>query len=258
MFISYLGKVFLYLLLFGIIFYISLCIFFSKYELIKIIYCFLFGIILIFYLRKFITECLHSVIIHQFLQDVNIYAVLLNFILIAPIIIKAPYLRFHLQGFCKFWHKKNMIIMGSKNTQSHILEAIMTMSQKKIGSLITIEKYNTLEQFAQKSISIDANVSKELLINIFMPNTPLHDGAVIIRGNKILSAGAYFMLSNNHRFEKTAGSRHRAALGISENTDSMTIVVSEETGDISIAIESIMLKVNDKNKIQEYLAMFMG
>ncbi|MDV3163913.1 MAG: DNA integrity scanning protein DisA nucleotide-binding domain protein, partial [Candidatus Phytoplasma australasiaticum] len=170
----------------------------------------------------------------------------------------APYLRFYIQNWSGFWNRKKMIVMGNKNTQNQILKAVWFMSEKKIGSLITIEKYNTLEQFAQKSIFIDANVSYELLINIFMPNTPLHDGAVIIRGNKILSAGTYFMLSDNQHFEKITGSRHRAALGISEHTDSMTIIVSEETGDISIAVDGIMLLMNDRNKFQEYLTMFMG
>ncbi|WBL31625.1 diadenylate cyclase [Candidatus Phytoplasma sacchari] len=187
----------------------------------------------------------------------HFYTSLLTFIFLFPIIIKAPYLRFHLQNFSKFWNRNKIFAMGSKNTQKNIIDAIIELSKVKIGALITIEKYNSLEQYAQKSILIDGIVSKELLINIFLPNSPLHDGAVIIRGDKILSAGAYFILSEKQNFEKTTGSRHRAALGISENSDSMSIIISEETGNISIAFEGIMLKMSNKEQIQEYLSMFM-
>ncbi|MDV3182387.1 MAG: DNA integrity scanning protein DisA nucleotide-binding domain protein [Candidatus Phytoplasma australasiaticum] len=238
--------------------YVSLNIFFSKYEVLKMVYCFCLGILFVYFLKFFLEKYNSFQQIRIFLEKINIYNVILNFVLIVPIIIKAPYLRFYIQNWSGFWNRKKMIVMGNKNTQNQILKAVWFMSEKKIGSLITIEKYNTLEQFAQKSIFIDANVSYELLINIFMPNTPLHDGAVIIRGNKILSAGTYFMLSDNQHFEKITGSRHRAALGISEHTDSMTIIVSEETGDISIAVDGIMLLMNDRNKFQEYLTMFMG
>ncbi len=105
---------------------------------------------------------------------------------------------------------------------------------------------------------MNSDVSKEVLINIFTPNTPLHDGAVIIRGgDQILCAGAYFVLSDNQNYDKTMGSRHRAGLGISEITDSLTILVSEETGNTSVAIEGILLKMNDREKLLEYLNMFM-
>lgn len=187
----------------------------------------------------------------------DFYTSLLTFIFLFPIIIKAPYLRFHLQNFSKLWNKNKTFAMGSKNTQMNIIDSVLTLSKMKIGALITIEKYNSLEQYAQNSILIDGTVTKELLISIFLPNSPLHDGAVIVRGDKIISAGAYFILSEKQNFEKKTGSRHRAALGISENSDSMSIIVSEETGNISIAFEGIILKMNDKDQIQEYLSMFM-
>ncbi|MDV3198263.1 MAG: DNA integrity scanning protein DisA nucleotide-binding domain protein [Vigna little leaf phytoplasma] len=247
-------------LLFLIIFlifliYISLHILFSKYELFKIIYSLFLGILFVFALKKIFNK--YNFDIKKELEEIQFYNALLTFVFLVPIIIKAPSLRFHLQNFSKFWNRSKTFLMASKNTQKQILDAVMEMSQNKIGALITIEKYNTLEQFIQNSILIDAHVSKELLMNIFIPNTPLHDGAVIIRGNRIISAGAYFMLSEKKDFKKTTGSRHRAALGISENTDSMTLVVSEETGNISIALEGIILKIKDKNQIQEYLTMFM-
>ena len=134
----------------------------------------------------------------------------------------------------------------------------MYLSKKRIGALITIEKHNSLDQFASKAITIDSEVSKELIINIFTPYTPLHDGAVIIRGNRIRCAGAYYNLTDNQDdIDKTTGSRHRAALGISEVTDSLTVCVSEETGDISLATEGLMIEANDKNKLLEYLDLFL-
>ncbi|WP_411307847.1 diadenylate cyclase [Candidatus Phytoplasma pyri] len=191
------------------------------------------------------------------LLDLKIYDSLLVFSLISIIIIKAPYLRIYFNNYLKFWSKQKNIVMGSHTTQKAILESVIEMSSKKIGALITIEKHNTLDIFSQKAILINGIVSKELIMNIFIPNTPLHDGGTIIRGDRILCAGAYYTLSDDEHFEKTTGSRHRAALGISETTDSMTLVVSEETGRISIALEGIMLNIDDKNKIQEYLIMFM-
>ncbi|AYJ01520.1 hypothetical protein CWO85_03390 [Candidatus Phytoplasma ziziphi] len=233
--------------------YISFRIFFiDKNEFFKIIYFFIFGFILFSFL---IQSKLYKLLVEYI--DCDIKIPLINFILLSPIIIRAPNLRIFFNNLHKLRNKNKKFILVNRNTQEQILEAILEMSQKKIGALITIEKHNSLEQFAKKSILIDAHISKELLMNIFIPNTPLHDGAVIIRGNRILSAGAYFMLSEGQCFQKTTGSRHRAALGISENTDSMTIVVSEETGNISIALESIMLQMKDANQIKEYLITFI-
>ncbi|MEZ0180512.1 diadenylate cyclase ['Camptotheca acuminata' phytoplasma] len=244
----------LFLLFFFFVSYISFLVFFSKYEFLKIIYSFILIIVFFVFIEKVINTYGLSGRIQWFSFDIR--PPLMTFLMLFLIIIKAPYLRYHLQNL-NFWGKNKLFIAGSINTHQQILEAVIEMSEKKIGALITIEKNNSLQQFAKKSILIDGNITKELLINIFIPNTPLHDGAVIIRGNKILSAGAYFMLSDKQHFKKTTGSRHRAALGISEITDSMTIVVSEETGNISIALEGILLKMKDINQITEYLEAFI-
>ncbi len=187
----------------------------------------------------------------------NIYQALLVLIPTIVVVIAAPDLRLTFNSIWKENNRKEAIVMGSERTKQEIIEATLYLAKNKIGALITIEKHNTLDQFSNKAIMMNSEVSREVLVNIFTPNTPLHDGAVIIRGDKILCAGAYFTLSSNESFEKTTGSRHRAGLGISEVSDSMTIVVSEETGSISIAIEGIMLKTNDRVKLQEYLNMFM-
>ncbi|WP_245588322.1 diadenylate cyclase [Acholeplasma equifetale] len=173
------------------------------------------------------------------------------------IIIGAPDIRLTLESLWKETAKSSAVMMGSDRTKNEIIKAVTLLSKNKIGGLITIEKFNTLDQYSERAIMLNADVSHELLINIFTPNTPLHDGAVIVRGDKILCAGAYYVLTSNENFEKTTGSRHRAALGISEITDSLTVIVSEETGSISIAINGVMTKMKDENALNEYLSLFM-
>lgn len=155
-------------------------------------------------------------------------------------------------------NNKITLLSSSIKTKNEVADACTYLSKKRIGALITIEKHNSLDQYASKAIILDSEVSKELIINIFTPYTPLHDGAVIIRGNRIRCAGAYYKLTDNRDdLDKTTGSRHRAALGISEVTDSLTICVSEETGDISITTNGLMVEANDKNKLLEYLDLFL-
>ena len=113
-------------------------------------------------------------------------------------------------------------------------KAIQYMSKRRIGALITLEQKTGLEEYVETGIKLDAVVTGELLINIFIPNTPLHDGAVIIKNNRIQVASAYLPLSDNAMIPKSLGTRHRAAVGISEVTDAITVVVSEETGGVTI------------------------
>ena len=117
-----------------------------------------------------------------------------------------------------------------------IVQATEYLRKNRIGALIVLERDNSLNDYINKSKKIYADISSELLISIFFPNNPLHDGGVIIQGDKITSAGAVFPTSDNVRISKRLGTRHRAALGISEEMDSISLVVSEETGRLSIAI----------------------
>ena len=113
-------------------------------------------------------------------------------------------------------------------------QAIQYMSKRRIGALITVQMNTGLDDYIETGIPLDADVSGALLINIFIPNTPLHDGAVIIKDNRIAVAAAYLPLSESNLIPKELGTRHRAAVGISEVTDALTIVVSEETGSVTI------------------------
>lgn len=117
-----------------------------------------------------------------------------------------------------------------------IVNAVEYLKRMRIGALIVIERDNSLNDYIEKSKKLYADISSDLLISIFFPNNPLHDGGVIIQGDKITSAGAVFPTSDNLKISKRLGTRHRAALGISEEMDCISLVVSEETGRLSIAI----------------------
>ena len=121
-------------------------------------------------------------------------------------------------------------------------QAIQYISKRRIGALITIQQNTGLEDYIETGISLDADVTGALLINIFIPNTPLHDGAVIIKDNKIAVAAAYLPLSESNLIPKELGTRHRAAVGISEVTDALTIVVSEETGGVTVTKNNELIR----------------
>lgn len=133
-----------------------------------------------------------------------------------------------------------------------IMNAIDYMRKARIGGLIVIERELSLNDYVEKSKTLDADISAELLISIFFPRNPLHDGGVIIQGNKITCAGAVFPISLNSKINKKLGTRHRAALGISEESDCLALIVSEETGKISIAINGVLnynLSIDDARMI---------
>lgn len=125
----------------------------------------------------------------------------------------------------------------SDKTINEIAKACVEMGKVKTGALIVVEQNQRLSEYERTGIDVDGIVTSQLLINIFEHNTPLHDGAVIIKGNRITSATCYLPLSDNMQLSKELGTRHRAGVGISEVTDSLTIIVSEETGKISVAYE---------------------
>lgn len=120
-------------------------------------------------------------------------------------------------------------------------KAIQYMSKRKIGALVTIQRHTGLDEYIETGIDLDADISGELLINIFIPNTPLHDGAVIVKNGKLAVASAYLPLSDSMLIPKEFGTRHRAAVGISEVSDALTFVVSEETGGVSLTLNNDFL-----------------
>ncbi len=169
---------------------------------------------------------------------------ILNFAVIAIIVVFQPELRRALEslGTRNFLRRlfsqdffKNQEGRFSEKTTAELIKACYQMAKVKTGALIVIERDSALEQYERTGITLDSELSSQLLINIFEKNTPLHDGAVLVRGDRITSATCYLPLSDNPNLPKELGTRHRAAIGISEITDSLTIVVSEETGAVSVA-----------------------
>lgn len=131
-------------------------------------------------------------------------------------------------------------------------EAIQYMSKRHIGALISIEMETGLEEYMETGIKIDADLTSQLLIQTFIPNTPLHDGAVIIKDRRLAVAAAYYPLSDNPMIPKSLGTRHRAAVGISEVTDALTIVVSEETGGVTLTRNAELMQDLSRDDYLKY------
>lgn len=146
----------------------------------------------------------------------------------------------------------------SDKTINELVKATVEMAKVKTGALIVIEQNETLEEYERTGIKVDALLTSQLLINIFEHNTPLHDGAVVVRGDRITAATCYLPLSDNMHLSKELGTRHRAGVGISEVTDSLTIIVSEETGHISIAYKGELDRKLTAEALRERLVILQN
>jgi len=189
----------------------------------------------------------------------------LNFILdtamtvgvIAILIVFQPELRRALEyiGRSRFFTRSFLEIKSEslKEVFDEIVDAVASLSRQKIGALIVIERETGLNEVAETGTMIQGKVSSDLLINIFIPNTPLHDGAVIIKDDTIKAAACFLPLTDNASLSKDLGTRHRAALGISERSDCLAIVVSEETGSISIAENGSLARYLDTKTLKQIL-----
>ena len=186
----------------------------------------------------------------------------LNVGLIAIVVIFQPELRSVLENIGDRNFLNNLFSFGkqeevkiSDHTIDELIKGTFAMGKVKTGALIVIEDEILLNEYVRTGIDVDAIVSSQLLINIFEHNTPLHDGAVIIADNKIVAATCYLPLSDNRELSKDLGTRHRAAVGISEVTDSLTITVSEETGHVSVAYKGVISRNLDAEGLRAKLSM---
>lgn len=134
-----------------------------------------------------------------------------------------------------------------------IVRATLRLARDRVGALIAIEQGTGLQDVVETGIPIDARLSWELIVNIFTPNSPLHDGAIVVREDRIVAAGCFLPLASATLLPSELGTRHRAAVGLSEETDALVIVVSEETGVISLALEGHLIRHLDEAKLREYL-----
>ena len=185
-----------------------------------------------------------------------------NIAAIALVIIFQPELRNALErlgrknfltAFFSFDFQKASTVRFSEKTITEIVKACYEMGKVKTGALIVIERDVMLNEYIRTGIPLDSLVSSQLLINIFEHNTPLHDGAIIVRGDRIVAATCYLPLSDNMELSKELGTRHRAAVGVSEVSDSMTIIVSEETGAVSLAVEGTLYRNIDADFLKSKL-----
>ena len=141
---------------------------------------------------------------------------------------------------------------------NEIYDTVSRLSKRKTGCLIAIEREMKLDLYIESGVAIDGRVSSSLLQSIFMPGTPLHDGGVVIRGERVAASSCLFPLSDNPSVGKTVGTRHRAALGLSEHTDALIVLVSEQTGEISIAFEGHFIAVNNEEHFVKVLNQILG
>ena len=198
-------------------------------------------------LRGIMVIALALIVIYVLQMDTLIYIINqgLSIAIITLVVVFQPELRKVLESLGERELLNHSILFGSSRnnyssrfsdrTLDELVRASLEMSAERTGALIVIEQNENLREYERTGIEIDALVTSQLLINIFEHNTPLHDGAVIIRGDRVTAATCDLPLSDNKSLSKALGTRHRAGVGVSEVTDSLTIIVSEETGGISIA-----------------------
>ena len=207
--------------------------------------------VLLFIMLKIISGWLGLGTFEWLLNQVITYGV------IAAVIVFQPEIRRGLESLGRTTNIFSFSLLDDKKKQSSNIKAYEKsfdyMSERKIGALIVIEQSQTLEEYISTGIKLDADITAELLINIFIPNTPLHDGAVIIQGDKIAVTSAYLPLTENGKISKEFGTRHRAAIGISEVSGAITLIVSEETGGLSITKNGEFYSDLSKSEFHDFL-----
>ena len=190
--------------------------------------------VVIFVLAQVVANILDLTTISWLINQIITYGV------IAAVVIFSPEIR---TGLERLGRATDFFSTAQISAEEQMIRAFVKsveyMSPRKIGALVAIQRVRTLQEYIATGIPLDANISAELLINIFIPNTPLHDGAVIIRENRIAVTSAYLPLTESTGISKEFGTRHRAAIGLSEVSDALTFIVSEETGGISITYNGV-------------------
>jgi diadenylate cyclase len=183
----------------------------------------------------------------------------INYLIIAVIVLFQGEIRRFLTGVGSRSFRRRLTRRSMEEKIEDVSLAVDYLSQKRIGALIAMEREISLRNYADRGTRLDAHLTKELLVNLFHPHAPLHDGAVIIQGSKIIAAGCLLPLPATHNLGKefVARTRHLAAIGLSEETDAAVIVVSEESGTISVAVKGHLERFQDrdqlKNRLIEYL-----
>jgi len=200
-----------------------------------------------------VTQWARLVVSHRLIRSFSTY------LIIGIIVLFQGEIRRFLTGLGSRSFRRPFSLRSLGERLEDLFLAVDYLSQRKIGALIAVEKEISLKAFSDRGTRLDALLSKDLLVNIFFPHSPLHDGAVIIQGNKILAAGCLLPLPASHNLgeEFLARTRHLAALGLSQETDAAVIVVSEETGRISLASKGKLARVENKDQLKELLLRYL-
>lgn len=230
-------------------------IFYKGYSLIKETRAeqLLKGIILIFLLIP-VSDLLNLTMLNWILENTLTISVISIIIIFQPEIRKALEHIGRTSFVDKIIYEDEETMIGVVN---EIVNAVEALAKEKVGALIVIEQMTGLGDVINTGTKINGDVSSALLQNIFVVNTPLHDGATIIRNDKIVAAGCFLPLTNDDKLNKQLGTRHRAGIGVTEVTDCITIIVSEETGVISMALNGRLLRNYDKEKLRNVLLKIM-
>ncbi|MBN3038920.1 MAG: diadenylate cyclase CdaA [Candidatus Omnitrophica bacterium] len=211
------------------------------------------GLILVlslFFISLFIAQKLNLTIINWILP--KLFAIFL----ISFLIIFQPELR---RGLAQLGKSPILsLFLREERIIDEIMEAVYAMAKKKIGALIALEREIGLKPYIESGVSLDSKVSAELIGTIFMPHTPLHDGGIVIQNGRIIAAGCLFPLTENPKISKNLGTRHRAAVGLTDETDAFVVVVSEETGTVSLAREGKLSRDIDKESLSKALSVILG
>lgn len=209
----------------------------------------LVGLALLFVLLIGATNLMNLTELNWLLRRVSVY------ISIALLVIFQPEIRRALAELGK--QPVFTVTPDKRSTIDHIVQAVMHLADHKVGALIAIEREIGTRDIQETGTKIDAPVVPELLASIFFPHTPLHDGGVIIRDNRIIYAACVFPLSQRVELHKSLGTRHRAALGLSEETDAVIIVVSEETGTVSVSYRGRLSRGLDGERLKRFLSALL-
>ena len=210
------------------------------------------GVVFLFFIY-FVTKGLRLNTIAWILENT------INFGITAVVIVFHPEIRRALEQIGRGRFFERSLLLGDdkdrdvQNIVDGIADAVANMSKTRTGALIVVEKQTGINEIIETGVKIDARLTRELLENIFVPNTPLHDGAVVIRGDRIAAAGCFLPLTENPNLSKQLGTRHRAALGITESSDALAIIVSEETGVISMAQNGKLTRYLDIDGLKSVL-----
>lgn len=174
-------------------------------------------------------------------------------IVLAIVILFQPEIRRTLAQMGKARFLSSLTPAEELRSLEEIVRASVALANRKIGALMVVERETTLKDFVEIGVPLDAKVSKELLLSIFHPTSPIHDGAVVIKGNRIIAAGCFLPLTLSAELSKSLGTRHRAGVGLTEETDAVAVIVSEETGSIATAAGGTINKNVDMGGLREFL-----